>query len=185
MQQAADEMLGLATDQADSDLTVGSSDIGLSQELSMMMESPPHMPLASASHPASVYELSPTQQLDHQHAPVSPAQPAIIHTAAELSSPEGQAQLKRTKFDDHVQKIEIQTTQDVPSQEQPPSSSLKPIRSGLRGAHHDSHPYNPKPSSSEHYRALSDRLGGTAVSRDSLQYRTYSPGKYTNQISKS
>ena len=171
MQQAEQEMLGLANDSVDSDLTVGSSDIGLSRELSMMMDSPPHMPTISTSLPASASELSPTQHVDHQHAPVSPIPPAVIHTASELPTPEGQAQPKRTKFDDHVQQVEIQQTQEVPSPDGDGFSVNKPVRPSLRGAHHDSHPYNPRPSSSSHpapsssgkLRALSERLGGTTT----------------------
>ena len=168
MQQAETEMLGMATDNVDPDLTVGSSDFGLSRELSMMLDSPPRMPTTSASIPASVSELSPTQQLDQQYAPISPAPPAVIHTASELSSPEGQAQLKRTKFDDTVQQVEIHITQDVPSPDNYASGMHKPVRPSLRGAHHDSHPYNPRPSSapttsssSDMPRSLSERLGGT------------------------
>ena len=166
MQQAETEMLGMATDNVDPDLTVGSSDFGLSRELSMMLDSPPRMPTTSASIPASVSELSPTQQLDQQYAPISPAPPAVIHTASELSSPEGQAQLKRTKFDDNVQQVEIHITQDVPSPDNYASGMHKPVRPSLRGAHHDSHPYNPRPnsapttsSSSDMPRSLSERLG--------------------------
>ena len=44
MQQAETDMLGMATDHVDPDLTVGSSDFGLSRELSMMLDSPPRMP---------------------------------------------------------------------------------------------------------------------------------------------